>query len=80
MNVSELTNVDDIAKAVAKHLQSMPEESNRLLTAQQAANYLGISKRTFYDLKDEPNFPPPKKISGSMRWFLRDLIKYAEKC
>ena len=39
-----------------------------LLTVDQLAAWLGVSRRTVYRLKDAGELPPPLHVRGCLRW------------
>jgi len=49
-----------------------------LLSAQQAAELLGVSLRTYRDLIKQPDFPAPRSLGPrSNRWVRTELEAYA---
>jgi len=46
-------------------------------TAEQIANYLGVSCSTIYRLEaEDPTFPKPKRILRSVRWDVDEIIEW----
>lgn len=56
-----------------------PSEVNHLLTLNEAAHRLTISRRTLERLIAEQRFPQPVKIRRSSRVLLSDLNSYVAK-
>lgn len=49
-------------------------DSTLFLNCTQAAEYIGIGRRSFYYLKDLDTFPVPKRLFGKTDYYLREDI------
>jgi len=58
---------------------SEPSDPERLLTAQQVAEHLQISDRTFEHMVSSGNAPPFIRIGRLRRWRPLDLSKWIRK-
>lgn len=58
---------------------SKPSEPERLLTAQQVAEHLQISDRTFEHMVSTGNAPPFIRIGRLRRWRPVDLSEWVHK-
>lgn len=57
----------------------MKTEVKLLLSAVEAAKYLGISERQFHYLRLQPGFPPARELGARCkRWRICDLDAYVE--
>ncbi|MBD9527848.1 AlpA family transcriptional regulator [Paracoccus sp. PAR01] len=53
---------------------NLPDD--RLLTSQEAARYLGVSRQTVYSLHNAGHFPAVEISPGRTNWRLSDLRDY----
>ena len=49
-----------------------------LLTREDVATFLHISRTTLYELRSHDNFPAPFRIGGSDRWKAEDVVAYRD--
>lgn len=47
------------------------------VAAEDAAELLGISERSFHARRREPGFPKPRQIGGRLRWLCSELSDWA---
>lgn len=59
-----------LADAVAERVTAKLN-AGLLLTATDAARYIGIGRDAFYGLLDEPGFPKPVRVKGGGKRYLR---------
>jgi predicted DNA-binding transcriptional regulator AlpA len=58
----------------------LPKMEQRLLSAKELSEYLGISPQTIYNKVNRGNFPIPfKKIFGLLKWEKRDVEEFLDK-
>lgn len=53
-------------------------EVERLLSAKEVADVLGVSKRQIFRLKSSGKIPAPVRVGGSVRFRLSDIEKWIE--
>ena len=56
----------------------MTEDTNKLLTPQETAGLLRISKRSLFRHFKSKKIPQPIRVGGVLRWKLRDLQAFIE--
>ena len=62
------------------NLKIVKEAESLFLNLTQAAEFLGLARRSFYYIKDADGFPKPKRIFGKTAYYLReDLVNWAKK-
>lgn len=54
--------------------------AERLLTVQQAAEFLGLKPKTLYSLKAQRRIPYVKILGNALRFRLTDLQKIVDDC
>lgn len=50
----------------------------RLISAEELAKILGLSKRQVFRLDGQHNIPKPLRIGGSLRWNLLEIHQWIE--
>ena len=50
-----------------------------LLDLNEAADYLRVSRTTFYLLRQSAAFPTPVRLNGKTLFFVDDLLEYARR-
>ena len=53
--------------------------SDKLLTVDQVADRLQVSRRTIYRLKDHGAFPEPIHVGRAVRWQESDVKQYLDE-
>lgn len=49
-----------------------------LLTAEESANLVGLSRSKFYELRSSGRVPAPIRLGGSVRWRKQELVEWVE--
>jgi predicted DNA-binding transcriptional regulator AlpA len=63
-----------------KEDHTLPKMEQRLLSAKELSEYLGISPQTIYNKVNRGNFPIPfKRIFGLLKWEKRDVDEFLNK-
>ncbi len=63
-----------------KEDSTLSKMEQRLLSAKELSEYLGISPQTIYNKVNRGNFPIPfKKIFGLLKWEKRDVDEFLNK-
>lgn len=70
--------VADLARALfelvpQQRVAPSPPEADHLLTTEEAAELLGISKSSLYTLRYSGNAPPAVKVGSRLRWRRSDI-------
>lgn len=58
---------------------STPQTPDQLLTLDQAAAYLAISRRTLYRMIASGEFPIPLRVGGGRRVLASELIEFLDR-
>ncbi len=54
------------------------QETKLLITAEELAALLGISKRTVWRLKSEGRLPEPVRLARSVRWRYNEVVEWID--
>ncbi len=63
---------------MASDLSTPTSEGKLLLTVDEVAELLGVSRRSVWRLSSGPDLPSPVKLGRSARWRRADIMAYVE--
>ena len=78
MNAQEI-DYDQLAKKIAVEMAKAPPKDKVIWNTVDCANYFDCTRKHFTDnISKKPSFPHPI-ANLSFKWFMKDVIKWAEK-